>query len=515
MMIPTKFKEQLPFNLISNAGLFFLNVIIGIWMVPFLIGHLGVEGYGFIPLALSITAFAGLISFSLNGAMSRFLVMALHGNDTGRANRVFNTAFWVLVPLAVWLLPLSGLFSWLTPRVFRVPAYLTAQVQGLFFLMLFSSIVQVFSPVFSASAFAVNRLDLQKFMEMGGIFVRTLLIIVFFVFLRTGLRGVGVAYLAGGAASLALGYFFFRKLTPSLRISRQYFNLETLKELTSMGEWLVVGQIGAMLFWEFNLIVVNVLFGAYEAGQYGAILQGSFLLRSLACLTADVLVPVVLISHARGETQKIVAMTGHAIRFLGLGVAVPIGLLCGFAGPLLTVWLGKDFAPLAPLLWVLTFHLVVNLAVVPLFAIHSAFNRVRIPGAVSFGLGAVSIFLAVVLARHCGWGLYGVAAAAAIKLTAQNGIFTPLYTAHILKLPPMTFLRPLGRGILLAGAGMILGQVLSRLFLICDWAQLFVVAGSVSMACLGGAFLLLGRSREIVFSLLKRNEEPRRWEKGD
>ena len=144
-MINIDFKKQLPLNLISNVGYFVLNVVIGIWMVPYLIRHLGVEGYGFIPLALSVTAYVSLVTLALNGAVSRYLVIALHKNDSDEANRIFNTAFWSLALVSVILVPLSGVFAWLTPKIFNVPIHLTTQVQGLFFLALFSFIVSVFS----------------------------------------------------------------------------------------------------------------------------------------------------------------------------------------------------------------------------------------------------------------------------------------------------------------------------------------------------------------------------------
>ncbi|MFH0984187.1 MAG: oligosaccharide flippase family protein [Candidatus Omnitrophota bacterium] len=494
-MIKTNFKKQLPLNLFSNVGYFALNVVVGIWMVPYLIRHLGVAGYGFIPLASSATAYVSLITLALNGAVSRFLVIALHKNDIDGANKIFNTAFWSLALLLVILVPLSGVFSWLTPRIFNVPVNLTSQVQWLFFLMLLSFIVSVFSSVFSVSTFAHNRLDLRNLVDMSNISVRTALVVSLFVFLSISLVSVGVAYLVGGLMSLGLGYFLFRKLTPLLKISRQYFDFSRLRELTSMGGWLVVDQIGSLLFLQVDLMVANILFGAHKAGQYGAILQWSFLLRSLAGVIASVLTPMVFISHAKDETQRIVSMSQRAVKFMGLGIAVPVGLLCGFAVPLLTLWLGQDYAPFASLLWVLTFHLVVNLAVLPLFAINNALNRVKIPGRVTLVMGTGNLFLAVILAKFCGWGLYGIAAAGAITLTLKNTFFIPIYAAHILKLSSMTFLKPISRGILLAGISMAIGWIFSHTIMIDGWPKLLLMGGLAFLFAVTVGFGLLGKDR--------------------
>ena len=51
----------------------------------------------------------------------------------------------------------------------------------------------------------------------------------------------------------------------------------------------------------------------------------------------------------------------------------------------------------------------------------------RVPAIVTIVMGFGNLGLAILLAGPMGWGLYGVAAAGAIALTAKNLIFTPLY----------------------------------------------------------------------------------------
>jgi membrane protein EpsK len=122
-------------------------------------------------------------------------------------------------------------------------------------------------------------------------------------------------------------------------------------------------------------------------------------------------------------------------------MALPIGLICGFSRPLLGTWLGQDFESLAPLMILLTAHLCLNLAVLPLFNIQVATGNVRWPGLVTCLMGGANLALALLLAGPCKWGFYGVAAAGAITLTLKNLVFTPLYCAHLLELRWHTFLK--------------------------------------------------------------------------
>ena len=63
--------------------------------------------------------------------------------------------------------------------------------------------------------------------------------------------------------------------------------------------------------------------------------------------------------------DQIIHLSKSAVKGLGLFFALPIGLICGFASQILTLWVGPQFAHLAPLMWVLIFPLVINLCSSP------------------------------------------------------------------------------------------------------------------------------------------------------
>ncbi|HPN13145.1 MAG TPA: polysaccharide biosynthesis protein, partial [Spirochaetota bacterium] len=60
-------------NLVTKLGIFIANILVGLWLVPYLIRNLGVAGYGLIPLATQLTSYIGLLSIGINGAISRYL----------------------------------------------------------------------------------------------------------------------------------------------------------------------------------------------------------------------------------------------------------------------------------------------------------------------------------------------------------------------------------------------------------------------------------------------------------
>jgi membrane protein EpsK len=167
---------------------------------------------------------------------------------------------------------------------------------------------------------------------------------------------------------------------------------------------------------------------------------------------------------------------------LGLSIALPVALVCGFARPLLTLWLGPTFADLRPLMIVLTAHLCLNLGYLPLHAVALAANRLRLPAAVSISLGLVNVLLAVLLAGPAGWGAYGIAAAGALTLTAKNVLFTPLYSAHLLRRRRSTFVLEL---VPTAGVTLVLtaaSAAVAAIWRLDSWLELIAAGGLVAAA---------------------------------
>jgi membrane protein EpsK len=162
-------------------------------------------------------------------------------------------------------------------------------------------------------------------------------------------------------------------------------------------------------------------------------------------------------------------------------MALPIGLVCGLAPQLLTVWVGAKFTFLWPLIALLTVPLSVNLAVMPLFSINVSYNRVRVPGIVTFFMGIGNFTLAIGIPLLTGLGYYGVAIAGAIVLTLKNTIFTPWYATKVLGVNVHTFTKSMLPGIAATVLISIVAASLGVLLPFAPFVTLAVVSTTVSI----------------------------------
>lgn len=469
---------QLPRNLAANIAYFLVNIIMGIFLVPFFVSTLGVAAYGIIPLATSITGYVAIVVQSLNTSTSRFLTIDLQRSNYDAANKTFNTAIFGLTAVILLMVPIVLVVAFYAPSLFNVPA---GQEGGaiLLFLGVFTAfLIRSWSGNFTVQLFAFNRLDLQNIVDVVNILVQTGLIILLFTIFGPDLAMVGGAYLIGAIVASLVSIAFARRVCPQLRFSIRSFDRSRIRDLGGMGWWVVINQIGSLLFLQIDLIVVNLLFGDTSAGEYAIALQWVILLRAVAGVLSGVLTPTIFSYYARGETESLIRIMKSAVKLLGLAIALPVGLVCGLAPQLITVWVGEQFTFLAPLMIVLTIHLTINLSVLPLFSINVAHNKVKIPGILTFFTGFGNLALAIVLPLLTGWGYYGIAIAGAIVLTLKNALFTSWYATRVLNINGYAFTGSMLPGVaataLIIVSSMVLGMTLPL-----GVSAVLVAAGSI------------------------------------
>jgi len=494
-------RGKLSSNLFTNVANLGLNAVIGVWLTPYLVHRLGVAAYGIIPLATTVTSYLGVITLVLNAAVARFLTIDIEREDYEKANRTFNTSLFGNIILATaLLLPMTWLVLFHVDSIFHLPSGFEAQAKMFFVCTLVVFTLALLTAPFEVATYCQNRFDIRNAISMTGSILRIGLIVLLFNVFQPQMWHVGVSAVIAGVFALLFSMKTWKTLIPKLYIHRSMLDLSALRELTAAGKWIAISQIGTILLVSIDLVVVNRLFGAEATGRYAPLLQWPVLLRYLGLTLSTVLGPTVLYFYANSDIDGLISYTRRAVKFLGLAMALPVGLVCGLSKPLLILWLGQEFSALSPLLVVMTSHLCINLGYLPLHNISMATNKVRWPGITQLLAGASNLLLALFLSKSLGLGLYGVAAAGAIVLTARNVFFTPLYSAHILGKDYTIFLKevlPIGVIGFLVAVGCWFASFHVALV---SWPRMSIFAGLVSSLYLGivWGFVLSAEERKMI-----------------
>ena len=84
---------QLKKNFIYNFISFVLTVGLGFYLVPFMLKHVGVLAYGYIPIAMLAFDYMSIIVGSINGSVARYMAYALGENKIKDANEIYSSSF--------------------------------------------------------------------------------------------------------------------------------------------------------------------------------------------------------------------------------------------------------------------------------------------------------------------------------------------------------------------------------------------------------------------------------------
>jgi membrane protein EpsK len=476
-------------NVGSNIAYLLLTTVAMTLYIPFLIGQLGIAVYGMVPLANSLITYMSTITDGLNVAINRFLSIDLNRNDMKAANRTFNTALSISLIAVAAMLPVGAAIAWLFPVLFHVPGGLEHEVQILFGCSALTFFLTVINSNFSVSTLALHRFDLRNAVRGLTMIARMGSVIVLLKVLPAHLWYIGFGYVLSAIVSFVGDWRLWRRLTPNLRVDFSAVDRSRMSGMLGLSGWSIVNRIGMLLFLSTDLMVVNVFLGAKATGAYGTLLLFPELLRNLIETVASVLSPAIMARYAVGDFEGLKQLAVRSVKFMGLALALPVGLLCGFARPFLHIWLSAEFQTLDTLLIALIGYLSITLATLPLSYVLTSYNKVRIQGTVTLLLGGINLALSIILVQWNGWGSFGVAASTAVVFVIRGVIFLSGYSAHTMRLPWWTFYRPLLEGSIgtLVVAGAAYG--ISQFWLPQSWIAL----GSVSaMISVGYALIAFG-----------------------
>ncbi len=373
------------------------------------------------------------------------------------------------------------MLPWHSRKHFNIPPGWEKDASWLFVITAVTFFLSVAGGVFSVSTFVYSEFVKFNLVNFVGLISRALSLVLLFSLFSPRIWYAGASAFLAAAITL-LGYLaLWRQLTPGLKIASSYFDRAQFKEQFSMGGWVVVNMVGALLLSRADLLVVNAFYGAATTGGYASLVQFTLFMEYLVTAAGNVIRPVILIKYSQEDFSGLRTMCIQAVKLLGFGMALPIGLLCGFSKPFLSLWLGDLFVYLSTLMVVILIHQALNYSVRPMLFVQTAYNKVRWPGIVTLICGIASVGLGILFAVWDPWGAVGVAFAVGLTWTVKNALYMPIYTAHIMKLKWWTYFPSLAPGIFATLLVTFLAYGATLLIMPDSWLELALLCGGVSL----------------------------------
>ena len=407
----------------------FLPVIVGFWLTPFVLRHIGREAFGLYGLASSVIGWMTLLDLGLTPGLKAHLARNSARPDPELDSRLVSSTFFPQLALGLLVLLGGAAAASSVPAFFAVSGPLADQAVGLTLLLAASLAVSLSSQSFNAVLVAHQRLKRDNSARLALVAVRASIVVVL-LWRGDSLVALGFAQLAGVSVSAALNVYWAYRLTPGLRIRPSLDCGRELKLVAGCGAWFSAGAAAGLLISGTDRIVAGKLV-SLEAVTMLTVTASAYVFAEAALSQ--------LVNNARpalgqlfGEHRP--ATVARAYRQLLVG-STAIGLVaaCGiwaaneaFVG----AWVGPEQYGGAWLDALLGLNCVLALAILPSRAVLAAHLTVRPQTLARLIEGGLNLVLAIWLTSR--FGLIGTILSTSIAALATSFWYLPRLVRRVL-----------------------------------------------------------------------------------
>lgn len=489
---------RLGINLVCSGVSHLISAGIAFFLTPFLIRKLGIELYGFYPIALEVMAVVGLAMGILNSTAGRYVAVEYAVERKKEARAYFSTVFWSGLFLAAFLLIPAMAFVVFGDFFLDMPTTAKGEIKLFLALMLLAGLTDSATAIFGASYETSNRLDFRAAQQLASVFVKGILL----WFLLSGVLpisivSVGAAVLVSSIVAACIRFFMARHLTPEVLPRWRAFSFAALRRVLASGTWYSVNELGTWITAGGFLILVNVSFGAEEAGVYSLALTSSRVFGGVMIMLAGAFIPRAARQFAKGENEALGADVIRGEKLVGFFTLVGVSMTVGFLKEFLSLWLGSENTQLLRLLTVVAIVPMLSVScALPLFNLAVVMNRLRRMSLLYVAGALVGVAVSLALALWTNVGILGIAMVSFAFRVLWYSIFMPLYASRLLRTEPLKLILPILRTYV--GAALSIGLIFA-LKSVCRLSSLLalviVMAVSLSASLVIGFFAVYGRMR--------------------
>ena len=488
-------------NMLSGWAASLVRAVIALIMVPFLLSHLGKEGYGIIGLFMIIVSCVDVADLGLRSALGRELAEKNASNDKAGFEALSSTALALYTSMAI----VMSLVLWAsTPAllsVFRVQGEYYSVAQWLLPVFGACSILLAFiTPVFVAGITSFLRYDLVNTVSISiAIIFNFCLFITLPSFPGHAIIVWAAVTILALLVNLVVLSRIYKKSCYDGRISMYLVSPGLLRPMFKLGGYMYALQMTNTLAEKSNPLIISSFFGPVGVALYQSGGKVCQMLRPIVMTFANQVYPLTTQCFVlnQEDKQKKIFLSGSKYTML-FGILVATGVFV-YAEPFCKLWLynelGEDY--------LIVSHLMQLLAVVDLTAyargtqwpILLGMKKLKILVWTQLPSAGINVMASIYLVGFTNLGLAGVVYPTLVLnllrlpvLIWYMGRQLKISVTHCLK---ESYLRPA-----LCLVITFLGAQIARLHIDCNtWFEL-VLAGVMTSVVWGGSLFFVGANNQ-------------------
>ena len=250
-------KKQILKNVGSSWSALAINVMVGIFLSPFIVHRLGDAAFGVWVLIFSITGYYGLFDLGIRSSIIRYVSKYTATDDREKLNGFINTALFSYTGIGVVSMVLTTLLSSSVERFFKIPPEMHSQARIL--LLMVGASVSLGFPlgVFGGMLEGLQRFYILNWTSIGATLARAVLIVYF---LHRGYGLLTVALITVGLpilSSILRGIIVFRLCPAPLGL--KHVDRESFRHMANYGGTTFLVMAAARLRFRTDELVLGTM----------------------------------------------------------------------------------------------------------------------------------------------------------------------------------------------------------------------------------------------------------------
>jgi len=434
--------RKLELHILKNVGSSWfslaVNVLVGIFLSPFILHRLGDTAFGIWVLIFSFTGYYGIFDFGIRSSIIRYVSKYTATRDLEEVSGLINTAMFSYSCVGVLSMLVTIVACLYVDRFFHLTAGLQSSARWLLFVVGSSVALGFPLGVFGGMLEGLQKFYILNWTNIAASIFRVILIVFY---LNRGYGLLTVALITVGlplVASIVRAAVALHALP--VRFSWKYVNRESLHHMANYSGATFMIIVASRLRFKTDAIVIGKFVSAAAISYFYA---GSRLIDytgELITSFAQILVPMSSQTDAAGQPDRLRKIFILGNRFCAF-IVMPIAVIFVILGKsIIEAWVGKRYVALGyPVLMTLIFPYTI-------MQIQGASSRVLLGiskhkklATVALIEGLSNLVLSIVLVRP--YGIVGDAMGTAIPMACTYIFFLPHHACSRLGLRVSTFLR--------------------------------------------------------------------------
>jgi O-antigen/teichoic acid export membrane protein len=336
-------KRQILKNVGSSWSALAVNVLVGIFLWPFILHHLGDSAAGIWVLIFSVTGYYGLFDLGIRSSIIRYVSKYNATGDRENLTRFVNTSLFSYTCVGAFSMVLTLLLSSSIERLFHIPAGMHSDAR-LLLLMVGASVSLGFPlGVFGGMLEGLQRFYILNWTNIASTLARAALIVYF---LHRGYGLLTVALITVGLpiiSSIVRGFIVFN-ICP-VPLSLKYVDRDSFRHMANYGGTTFLIIVAARLRFRTDELVLGGMMSTVAVTYFNIGARIVDYAQEFVSSLAQIFVPMASHSEATGNLDRVrkIYIAGNRVcAFLTFPITA---LLIIFGKHIIRIWVGGRYVP--------------------------------------------------------------------------------------------------------------------------------------------------------------------------